>query len=72
MAAPKIVLNSYGTSNPIKFTPRIRIDPLIVAITATATRIKTMTPTMRAGLPFAFPNTFAIALMLFLLFNIRS
>jgi hypothetical protein len=27
--------------------------------------IKTMDPTMRAGLPFAFPNTFAIALMFF-------
>ena len=64
MAAPKIVLNSYGILNPIKFTPKIRIDPLIVAITATAKMIKTMDPTMRAGLPFAFPNTFAIALML--------
>ena len=65
MAAPKIVLNSYGMLNPIRFTPRIRIDPLIITITATAMRIKMMTPTMRAGLPFAFPNTFASALMLF-------
>jgi hypothetical protein len=65
MAAPKIVLNSYGILNPIKFTPKIRIDPLIVAITATAKMIKTMDPTKRAGLPFAFPNTFAIALMFF-------
>ena len=65
MAAPKIVFNSYGMSNPIKFIPKIRIDPLITAITATTKRIKTMIPTMRAGLPFAFPNTFSIALMLF-------
>ena len=65
MAAPKIVFTVYGMVNPIRFRPRIRIDPLIITITATAMRIKMMTPTMRAGLPFAFPNTFASALMLF-------
>ena len=65
MAAPKIVFTVYGMVNPIKFIPKIRIDPLIITITATAMRIKMMVPTMRAGLPFAFPNTFAIALMFF-------
>jgi len=72
MAAPKIVFISYGIPNPIKFRPKIRIDPMIVTITATAMRIKMMDPTKRAGLPFDFSNIFAIALMLFLLFNIRS
>ena len=59
MAAPMIVFISYGIPNPIKFRPKIKIDPMIVTITATATMIKTMDPTKRAGLPFAFANTFA-------------
>ena len=65
MAAPKIVLNSYGILNPIKFTPRIKIDPAIAPITIAKVKIPMMVPARRALLPFAFPNTFAIALMFF-------
>jgi hypothetical protein len=38
----------------------------------TIVKIPRMVPAKKTGLPFVFPNIFASALMLFLLFNIRS
>ena len=72
MAAPSIVLIVYGMANPIKFNPKIRIDPPITPTTKTKNRMPMIVPTKRAGLPFAFSINPISALILFLLFNIRS
>lgn len=65
MAAPKIVLIVYGIPNPIRFRPKIRIDPAIAPITIARVKIPRRVPTRRALLPFAFSISPINALMLF-------
>ena len=65
MAAPKIVLIVYGIPNPIRFSPKIRIDPAIAPITIAKVKIPRRVPTRRALLPFAFSISPINALMLF-------
>ena len=65
MAAPKIVFTVYGTANPIRFIPKIRIDPAIAPITIAKVKIPRRVPTRRALLPFAFSISPINALMLF-------
>ena len=72
MAAPIIVFIVYGMANPIKFRPKIRIAPAMIPIKKAKAKPPMIVPTKRAGLPFAFPNTFSIALMFFVCLNIRS
>jgi hypothetical protein len=67
MAAPIIVFIVYGMANPIRFRPKIRIAPATIPIKKAKAKPPMIVPTKRAGLPFDFPNIFAIALM-FLLF----
>ena len=72
MAAPSIVLIVYGMANPIRFNPKIRIAPPITPTTKTKNRMPMIVPTKRAVFPFAFLINPISALILFLLFNIRS
>ena len=65
MAAPKIVLIVYGIPNPIRFRPKIRIDPAIAPITIAKVKIPRRVPTRRALLPFAFSISPINALILF-------
>ena len=65
MAAPSIVLIVYGMANPIRFSPRIRIDPAIAPITIARVKIPMRVPTRRALLPFAFSISPINALILF-------
>ena len=65
MAAPRIVLIVYGMENPIRFSPKIRIDPAIAPITIAIVKIPRRVPTRRALLPFAFSISPINALILF-------
>ena len=65
MAAPKIVFTVYGMANPIRFIPKIRIDPAIAPITIAKVKIPRRVPTRRALLPFAFSISPINALILF-------
>ena len=65
MAAPRIVLIVYGMENPIRFRPKIRIDPAIAPITIATVKIPRRVPTRRALLPFAFSISPINALILF-------
>ena len=64
MAAPIIVLIVYGIANPIKFRPKIRIDPAITPITMPKVKIPIKVPAKRTLFSFVFPIRFFIALML--------
>ena len=65
MAAPKIVFTVYEIPNPIRFRPKIRIDPAIAPITIAKVKIPRRVPTRRALLPFAFSISPINALILF-------
>ena len=65
MAAPRIVLIVYGMENPIRFRPKIRIDPAIAPITIAKVKIPRRVPTRRALFPFAFSISPINALILF-------
>ena len=64
MAAPKIVFIVYGITNPIKFNPKIRIDPAITPTMRTKAKTPITVPAKRTLFPFVFPIRFFIALML--------
>lgn len=66
MAAPQIVSIVYGIANPIRLSPKIKMDPTIPATARIAIkRIRTV-PIIRPMLPFTLSISLDIALMFFL------
>lgn len=64
MVAPKIVSKVYGIASPIKFNPKIKIDPASAAKAKIRIRIARMDKTNIAGFPFAFSNILKIDFIL--------